>query len=427
MKRGIVRSAFAAVLVGLVAGVTPVAASQPPCLEGDAAATDAAGIGEVEAAIAASCDCSQYDGSDHYKARDYRRCVSVVVRSVTEAGTLRSKCKGRVAKAYKASTCGQPAGTVACIETAADGAIACRIVTAGKCVDDPGRFIRIACPEEVRCIDAADDNGDLLVNSADSGACRVPATTTTTTEQPATTTTLPAETTTTLDAATTTTLIDTPTTTFDAATTTTTLEEETTTTTVEETTTTLPCGLEPPTPIIEVLQYGGTEVADTQSPFVPPAPEASSCRPQSIIAGGCALNPLDGSEKIRFDASQSYVPDACPGTTLSYHWQIFMPPGLNSTQYASSGITGYFQPALTILPSSLPGLYGSPAGADVLWRVALTVTADRGAYPSRTVYFRFDYQQTTLTLTNSIDCQGNPSLPQCAEEAPHGLPPTEPY
>jgi len=447
MRKRIVQKALISVLAGLVIEAGPIAgpaaASQPACLAGDAAATDAAGISAARAAIDASCDCSQYDGSDEHDARDYRRCVSSLIRTVTKDGTLRSKCKGRLAKAYKASTCGQAAGTVACIETDADGEVGCRIRTTEKCVDVPGHFVRVACPDQVRCIDAADDNGDLLVNSADSGACREPATTTTTTAEPETTTTLEAETTTTLPAETTTTLVDTPTTTLDEATTTTleeattttlldatttTLEEGTTTTTVEETTTTtMPCGLQQPTPIVKVLQYEGTEVIDTQWPFSPPAPESSLCLPQSILAGGCALNALDGSQKIVFDASESYVPDACPGTTLSYHWQIYAPPGLNSVQYASSGITGYFQPALTILPSSLPGLYGTQAGHDVLWRIALTVTADRGAFPSRTVIFRFDYQQSSLTLVNATNCQIDPSLPQCADEAPNGLPPTEPY
>jgi hypothetical protein len=162
-------------------------------------------------------------------------------------------------------------------------------------------------------------------------------------------------------------------------------------------------------------------------PFLPPDTRAQQCRPQSIIAGGCALNPQDGSEKAVFDASESYVPNACPGTKLRFHWEIFEPPGLNSVLYASSGITGYFQPALTILPSSLPALQGTSAGSDVFWRVGLTVTADRGQFPSRQVFFRFDYQQSTLTLTNAVDCHTNPSLPQCAEEAPNGLPATEPY
>src|SRR5262249_55228211 len=116
--------------------------------------------------------------------------------------------------------------------------------------------------------------------------------------------------------------------------------------------------------------------------------------------------------------------------TLSYHWEIFKPPGLNSVLYTSNGITGYHSPVLHIAPSALPALQGSAAGQDVIWRVGLTITLDarKPNEQSPQVFFRFDYQQSVLTLTMSTDCQiiGHLQGDVCTIEAVNGLPATEP-
>jgi len=101
--------------------------------------------------------------------------------------------------------------------------------------------------------------------------------------------------------------------------------------------------------------------------------------------------------------SKSRLASMCPGDPPpSIHWEIFKPPGLNSVLYTASGISGYHGPVLTI---------------------TLNVTGE-----SKQVFFRFDYQQSVLTLTMSTDCQtiGHLQDPLCTIEATNGLPANEP-
>jgi len=93
----------------------------------------------------------------------------------------------------------------------------------------------------------------------------------------------------------------------------------------------------------------------------------------------------------------------------------------------SSRITGYHSPVLVIRPSSLPELAGTDGGQDINWRVKLTVTSNVSGL-SQESWFRFQYQQSTLTLQMSVSCQsiGQPQPPECAIEAANGLPATEP-
>jgi large repetitive protein len=174
-----------------------------------------------------------------------------------------------------------------------------------------------------------------------------------------------------------------------------------------------------PEPHVDVNRY-----YDLQSPPLPPDSAALQCRPQSVLAGGCALNPLDGSIDNYFDARRSGIP-ADPNL-YDFHWELHEPPGLSSVLYTSSGITGYNSPVLHIRPSSLPALQGTPAGQDVLWRVALTITSKSGSHASTQVFFRFDYQQSILTLTTYTYCQliGHIDDVLCTSEAINGLPAT---
>jgi len=429
MNTGISRSA---VLLALLAIARPASAGEPACLAGDVASADLAAIQAVEASIDAGCSCETFDGSEDRQAADYRRCVSAVVKEAVLAGELRSKCKSRLVKAYKASTCGRSDDAAPCIETKSDGNVRCKVQLPDKCVSVPGRFTRLACSDAVRCIDAADDSGDWAVDSADSGECRPPATTTTSTLSPETTTTLVPETTTTLVPETTTTLAEEPTTTtlMEETTTTTTLEEETTTTT-STTSTTLPCGLAAPIPVIRTFFLAEREEVPDR-PVVPPDPRANACAPQSLLGGGCGggVDPyslgLDGTIPAYFNASESYVPVACPGTTLSFHWAFFGPPGISGTPYATSGITGYFSPEVAIAPHSMPSLEDSEAAGDPRWRVLLTITANQGANPVRQVWFKFSYVSSSLTLEALEHCQLHPA--DCTTpETMNGRPPTEPW
>jgi len=169
---------------------------------------------------------------------------------------------------------------------------------------------------------------------------------------------------------------------------------------------------------------------DPQSPPLPPDPAALSCPPQSVLGGGCAINPLDGSVDNVFDASASVDAARCnpDDPPPSYHWELFKPPGLGGAAYSSNGITGYHGPVLTIRPSSLPSLFNTDAGEDILWRVRLTVTSNVGTHQTSVTWFRFDYEQSALTLQMSTDCQriGHLDGTQCTIEATNGLPATEP-
>ena len=434
MNTGISRTG---VLLALLAIAGPASAAAPACLAGDVASSDLAAIQAVEASVDADCDCQTFDGSEDREAADYRRCVLSVVKEALLAGELRPKCKSRLAKAYKASTCGRSDDAAPCIETKSSGGVRCKVQEPGKCVSVSGRLTRVACSDAVRCIDAADDSGDWIVDSADSGECRPPATTTTSTLELETTTTLAPETTTT-------TLADeTTTTTLEETTTTTTLEEETTTTTsttttsttttsttTSTTTTTLPCGLNVPTLVVRIYVTDGVirHIDPPDRPVFPPDPRANDCDPQTLLGGGCG-DPydigLDGTVPAWFDASESYVPNACPGTTLSYHWQIFKMPGLGGHPYAVAGITGYFQPELAIQPNSFPQVEDTEGAGDPDWRVLLTVTANQGANPVREMWFKFEYVSSALTLADYTVCQSQPD--ECNPEYLVALPATEPW
>jgi len=429
MNTGISRRA---VLLALLAIARPASAGEPACLAGDVASADLAAIQAVEASVDAGCNCETFDGSEDRRAADYRRCVLAVVKEAVLAGELRSKCKSRLAKAYKASTCGRSDDAAPCIETRPDGSVRCKVQEPGKCVSVPGRFTRLACSDAVRCIDAADDSGDWVVGSADSGECRPQATTTTSTLAPETTTTLADETTTTTLAEETTTTTTTTTTLEEETTTTTstTTTSTTTSTTTTTTTTTLPCGLDGPTLVVRTYVSDGVirYIDPPDRPVFPPDPRANDCDPQTLLGGGCGYPydiGLDGTLSTWFDASESYVPNACPGTTLSYHWQFFKMPGLGGTPYAVAGITGYFQPEVAIQPNSFPAVEDSEAAGDPDWRVLLTVTANQGANPVRQVWFKFEYIASALTLERYVVCQAQPD--DCLPEDWAALPATEPW
>ena len=146
---------------------------------------------------------------------------------------------------------------------------------------------------------------------------------------------------------------------------------------------------------------------DPQVVVIPPA-DLSHCPAQDSDDGGCAINALDGTIDNTFDASSSVDPNVDPSQDeVQYHWQIFYPPIFGEqVLYSAAGVSGYHSPVLHIVAGSLPELDGDPrVGADIFWRVELTVTITT---PNGTIstakFFRFAYS-SDFSLQISSDCQ----------------------
>jgi len=143
------------------------------------------------------------------------------------------------------------------------------------------------------------------------------------------------------------------------------------------------------------------------------------------------LNPVDGSifSVNVFDASTSINQQRGDSSDLTFRWEIFFPPTLQSAPYASNGISGYLSPVLTIQWSSLPSLADTAAGTDQFWRAKLTVTSLQSPSLQTVVFFRFLYQGTDLSFDMSTNCQaiGHIDNMLCTIVGAHGLPTTEPH
>jgi hypothetical protein len=346
-------------------------------------------------------------------------------------------------RSYQKSTCGAPTArdAVPCLERTARGKLRCLVLPAVQCQDRPGRYSRTACTYFSRCVDAGDSDGNYRVDAGDSGACAaLPTHTATASATPTASSTF------TVTYSATATPSDTPTSepTVTATPSDTPTDEPTSTPTSTPTPTSSPMptatatifGDVPPVPHIVV-----NPATDSQEyPILPPDAltiPGPFCFPQNPSGGGCRLLAvLDGS--IDFlnivDASGSTYPNnPDPQTpdedTLTYHWEIFRPTTLQGGKYAPNGITGYFDKRLTIGPSSFPALEDTIAGADTFWRAKLTVTSIYPPYPKTSVFFRFEYQSTELTLDISTDCYrpGQVLEPSCYVLAYNGLPTNEPH
>jgi hypothetical protein len=107
------------------------------------------------------------------------------------------------------------------------------------------------------------------------------------------------------------------------------------------------------------------------------------------------------------------------GNPTRFHWVINTP---NTNGYTSRGITGYRTDALGVLADSIPN-FGTTF-ITVLFSVTSGATADDGNHPSRTVSFRFVYQDTQLTVLMSTTCQQLQSTNEdCEIEAALAVPP----
>ena len=188
---------------------------------------------------------------------------------------------------------------------------------------------------------------------------------------------------------------------------------------------------EPP-PLLPAIPNIDVNFPDDPQVAVVPPQDVTHCPAQDSDDGGCAINALDGTIDNTFDASSSVDPNVDPShqDQVSYHWQIFYPSIFGEqVLYSAAGITGYHSPVLHIVAGSLPELDGDPrVGADIFWRVELTITITA---PHRTidkvVYFRFAYS-SDFSLQISSDCQltGFFGSLDCSVIAPQLLPATEP-
>jgi hypothetical protein len=445
---------FAAAVLSCLA--VPARAGDKACLTGSdpAVANDRAQIAAVEAVIDTACPC--VDGDATTMRVDYLRCTKAKTKAAVAAGALRNQCAGVLNRTYQHSTCGTPTArdAVPCLERTVRGKLRCVVLPAAQCQDRPGRYTRTACTDYSRCVDAGDTNGDYRVDGGDSGSCAAPPTQTATASATPTRTATASSTVTSTFTAT-----FTPAVTYTATPSHTPTDEPTVTATPSgtptdeptETPTPIPTSTPSPMPTATATHYGDLPPVphivvnpgmDTQQePILPP--EALTipdplCFPQNPSGGGCRLigGVLDGGIEYAnvFDASGSANPNnPDPQTpdeeTLTYHWQIFRPTTLQGGIYAPNGITGYFSKQLTIGPSSFPALEDTIAGADTFWRAKLTVTSIYPPYPQTSVFFRFEYQSTELTLDTSTDCYrpGQQVEASCYILAYNGLATTEPH
>lgn len=159
------------------------AASSLTCLTGSdpSVAGDAAQITAARQSICAACPCSSFDGSEGKTRSSYKKCVAAAIEALG-LGSLREKCIATVKKLYGKSTCGAKPELHAhpCIKRkTATGKLGCTIksstkkdgVTPVDACHGSATTTAVTCPAFSHCMDAADSNGDLLLNAGDNGSC----------------------------------------------------------------------------------------------------------------------------------------------------------------------------------------------------------------------------------------------------------------
>ncbi|HYC56846.1 MAG TPA: hypothetical protein VEL28_18080 [Candidatus Binatia bacterium] len=170
-----------AVAAAMMVQTSPATAGQRTCLTGTdpAASGDAAQIAAVRDAIETACPCAQFDGSQGNARGDFKRCAEAVIAAQSEA-TLRRQCRDVVEKMVKRSVCGFEAATspAPCIRISASGRRSCTIEPTTKRDGTPrddcrdiGTYEASVCGGYDSCIDAADTDGNLQIDSGDVGVC----------------------------------------------------------------------------------------------------------------------------------------------------------------------------------------------------------------------------------------------------------------
>ena len=165
----------ALVMLAALALAPPPAGAADKCLAGTAAAADATAIADARVAVETACDCQAFDGRSSATSHGkYVKCTKDVITTKVAAGLLRQECATVVGKVYSTSTCGfkttATGDKVACVSKANSGKVSCGIKPQGSCTSS-GSTARVACPASFFCLDAADSNGDLLIDTSDSGGC----------------------------------------------------------------------------------------------------------------------------------------------------------------------------------------------------------------------------------------------------------------
>jgi hypothetical protein len=165
---------FAAIVALLGAATSTHAADK--CLSGASAVGDATQIAAVRDAVEAVCDCQFFDGTSSAKSHGkFVKCVKDSLKTKVAAAALRAECEKTVGQIYAASTCGfrttSKGDKIPCVKRVTkSGKVTCSIKPAQSCTNG-GSFTQNACPDSFFCLDAADSNGDLLIDASDSGGC----------------------------------------------------------------------------------------------------------------------------------------------------------------------------------------------------------------------------------------------------------------
>lgn len=174
-------SIVVAVLGALLCLAPAARAASGSCLTGTdvAVSGDPGAIATARATIAAMCPCASFDGTAGWGRSAYQACAGSVTDALVDDGSLRAECRATVRRLTGASVCGRKAETdaVPCIRRTVTGKVSCTIKAPGeRCADRAGVYDESACALFTHCIDAADSNGDLLIDDDDTGRCNAGAT-----------------------------------------------------------------------------------------------------------------------------------------------------------------------------------------------------------------------------------------------------------
>jgi len=144
-----------------------------------AVSADPAAIATARSTIEAMCPCAAFDGTAGKSRGSHQQCANGVVDALVAGGLLRAECRSTLRRLSATSVCGRKteAEAMPCVRRSATGKVSCTIkAPAERCEDRPGVYEQSACELFTHCIDAADSNGDLLIDASDDGRCRPAAT-----------------------------------------------------------------------------------------------------------------------------------------------------------------------------------------------------------------------------------------------------------
>ncbi len=145
-------------------------AGAPKCRANDpAAASDAAAVQAVRAAIDTTCPCANFPANGKKSLHGkYVACAKGVVKSALDADQLRTQCKNLAVYRAALSTCGYPIDPTLtpCLKQTKKGPV-CKISKLAKCTSPK----LLPCAVHGNCLAAADTNHDGQVSGLDDGQC----------------------------------------------------------------------------------------------------------------------------------------------------------------------------------------------------------------------------------------------------------------